>query len=144
MYLTSLGLVNIILRVSSKQSNFFFGSNQNKPKLNLFRLFFGLFRETKKQIFRFVSVFRTDIETTETNRINLQTTLSIRVSSKQLTFCSVRTEKNEPQSVSVVFQCVFSRNPKKNFLLCFGVSDRYWNNRNKQNLWYEELNRFIF
>ncbi len=44
-------------RVSSKQSNFFFGSNRNKPKLNLFRLFFGLFRETKKHFFfRFVSV----------------------------------------------------------------------------------------
>jgi hypothetical protein len=38
-------------RVSSKQSNFFFGSNRNKPKLNLFRLFFGLFRETKKHFF---------------------------------------------------------------------------------------------
>ncbi len=38
-------------RVSSKQSNIFFGPNQNKPKLNLFRLFFGLFRETKKHFF---------------------------------------------------------------------------------------------
>jgi hypothetical protein len=35
---------------------FFFGSNRNKPKLNLFRLFFGLFRETQKHFFRFVSV----------------------------------------------------------------------------------------
>jgi hypothetical protein len=35
---------------------FFFGSNQNKPKLNLFRLFFGLFRETQKHFFRFVLV----------------------------------------------------------------------------------------
>jgi hypothetical protein len=42
--------------VSSKQSNFFFGSNRNKPKLNLFRLFFGLFRETKKHFFRFILV----------------------------------------------------------------------------------------
>ncbi len=55
-------------RVSSKQSNFFFGSNRNKPKLNLFRLFFGLFRETKKHLFRFVLVFRTGIETTETKK----------------------------------------------------------------------------
>jgi hypothetical protein len=55
-------------RVSSKQSNFFFGSNRNKPKLNLFRLFFGWFRETKIL-----------------------------------------------------------------FLVCFGVSDRYQNNQNKQN-----------
>ncbi len=45
----------VLGRVSSKQSNFFFGSNQNKPKINLFRLFFGLFQETKKHFFQFVS-----------------------------------------------------------------------------------------
>jgi hypothetical protein len=45
-----------------------FGSNRNKPKQDLFRVCFGLFRETKKIIFRFDSVFRTFIETTETNR----------------------------------------------------------------------------
>jgi hypothetical protein len=72
--ITSRYWLNIVLepRVSSKQSNFFFGSNRNKPKLNLFRLFFGLFRETKKYffgLFRFVLVFWTGIETTETNRI---------------------------------------------------------------------------
>jgi hypothetical protein len=61
---------NRVSRVSSKQSNFFFGLNQNK--LNLFRLFIGLFRETKNYFFRFV-------------------------------------------------------------LVCFVVSDRYRNNRNKQN-----------
>jgi hypothetical protein len=68
---TAIKLVvrNIADRVSSKQSNIFFGSNRNKPKLNLFRLFFGLFRETKYTFFRFVSVFRASIETTETNRI---------------------------------------------------------------------------
>jgi hypothetical protein len=95
--------------VSSKQSNFFFGSNRNKPKLNLFRLFFGLFW--------FVSVFRTGIKTTETNRIfskqtkanrkNLQKTSSIRRSSKSLIFFSVRTETNQN---SICFGC---------FLVCF-------------------------
>jgi hypothetical protein len=55
-------------RVSSKQSNFFFGSNRNKPKHNLFWFIFGLFRETKKLFFWFVSVFRIQFETTETNR----------------------------------------------------------------------------
>ena len=45
-----------------------FGSNRNKPKQDLFRVCFGLFRETQKKNFRFVSVFRTYIETTETNR----------------------------------------------------------------------------
>jgi hypothetical protein len=37
---------------------FFLGSNRNKPKHNLFRFIFGLFRETKKLFFRSVSVFR--------------------------------------------------------------------------------------
>jgi hypothetical protein len=50
----------------------FLGSNRNKPKLNLFQLSFGLlFRETKNFFFglyRFVSMFRTGIETTGTNR----------------------------------------------------------------------------
>jgi hypothetical protein len=55
-------------RVSSKQTNINFGSNGKKPKQDLFRVCFGLFRETKNKIFRFVSVFRTYIETTETNR----------------------------------------------------------------------------
>jgi hypothetical protein len=83
--------------VSSKQSNFVFGSNRNKPKLNLFRLIFGLFRKTKKHFFWFVSLFQTCIKTTKTNRTlskqtetnnqkNLQKTFSIRGSSKQLIF----------------------------------------------------------
>jgi hypothetical protein len=55
-------------RVSSKQTKINFGSNRNKPKQDLFRVCFGLFRETKNQIFRFVSVFRAYIETTEKNR----------------------------------------------------------------------------
>ncbi len=53
--------------MSSKQTKINFGSNRNKPKQDLFRVCFGLFRETKNLIFRFVSVFRTYIETTETN-----------------------------------------------------------------------------
>ncbi len=55
-------------RVSSKHTKINFGSNRNKPKQDLFRVCFGLFRETKKKKIRFVSVFRTYIETTETNR----------------------------------------------------------------------------
>jgi hypothetical protein len=47
---------------------FFFSSNRNKPKLNLFRLFFGLFHKTPQKNVRFVSVFSTGIETTKTNR----------------------------------------------------------------------------
>ncbi len=55
-------------RVSLKQTKTNFGSNQNKPKQDLFRVGFDLFRETKNKKFLFVSVFRTYIETTETNR----------------------------------------------------------------------------
>ncbi len=55
--------------MSSKQSNFFFGSNRNKAKLNMFWLFSGPFRKTKKLFVLFVSVFQTGIETTEINRI---------------------------------------------------------------------------
>jgi hypothetical protein len=57
-----------VRRVSSKQTKINFGSNRNKPKQDLFRVCFGLFRETKNKLFRFVSMFRTNIETTETNR----------------------------------------------------------------------------
>jgi hypothetical protein len=54
-------------KISKKRS--LLGGPRNKPKLNLIPLFFGLFfRETKKKIRRFVSVFRIGIETTETNR----------------------------------------------------------------------------
>jgi hypothetical protein len=49
-----------------------------KPKQDLFRVCFGLFRETKKINFRFVSVFRTYIETTETNRTVSKGTETIR------------------------------------------------------------------
>jgi hypothetical protein len=37
--------------VSSKETKKIFGSNQNKPKLNLFWLFFDLFYETNKLFF---------------------------------------------------------------------------------------------
>jgi hypothetical protein len=45
----NLPLVSI--RVSSKQTKINFGSNRNKPKQDLFRVCFGLFRETKKKNF---------------------------------------------------------------------------------------------
>jgi hypothetical protein len=63
----------------------------------MFRLFFGLFRETKKHFYRFVSVFRTSNETTETNRTLLkQTETNQKISKKRSLdrkfFFSVRTE----------------------------------------------------
>jgi hypothetical protein len=60
------------IRGSSKPLIFFLGLDRNKPKLNLFQLFFGLlFRKTNNfffGLFRFVSMFRTGIKTTEANR----------------------------------------------------------------------------
>jgi hypothetical protein len=47
-----LAVQYVEIRVSSKWKKKFFGSNRNKPKQDLFRVCFGLFRETKKQIFR--------------------------------------------------------------------------------------------
>jgi hypothetical protein len=61
-----------------------FGSNRNKPKQDLFRVCFGLFCETKKFFFRFVSVFRTYIETTETNRTVSKRTETIRTFLKNI------------------------------------------------------------
>jgi hypothetical protein len=144
-----------LTRVSLKLSNLFFGSNRNKPKLNLFWLFFGLFRETKKQFFRFVSVFRTGIETTKTNRIfskqtekNLQKTFSNRGSSKSLIFF-LGSNRNKPKLnlFWMFFGLLFHETQQKIFRFVsvyFDVSERYRNNQNKQNLWYGELKRLIF
>jgi hypothetical protein len=49
-----------VTRVSTKQTNKIFASNRNKPKPSLFRVIFGLFRETRKfyfRYFRLLSVF---------------------------------------------------------------------------------------
>ncbi len=57
------------IRGSSKPLLFFLGLNQNKPKLNLFRCFsVCFFTKPTNFFFRFVSMFRTGIETSETNR----------------------------------------------------------------------------
>jgi hypothetical protein len=113
-------------RVSSKQSNVFFGSNRNKPKLNLFRLFFGLFRETKKHFFRFVSVCfgvsdryrnnRNKQNFHETNRKNLK---KIWGSSKPLIFFSVRTEPNRNSICFGCFSVCFFAKPNKFFFVFF-------------------------
>ncbi len=44
-------------RVSSKQTKIYFGLNRNKPKQDLFRVFFGLFRETKTKNFGLIWCF---------------------------------------------------------------------------------------
>jgi hypothetical protein len=71
------------VRVFSKQTNKIFGSNRNKQKLNLLRLIFGLFQETKNfgfGLILFVSVVSTRVETTkrtETKRSFLKQTKKI-------------------------------------------------------------------
>jgi hypothetical protein len=93
--------LRLAARVSSKQTKFFFGSNRNKPKLNLFRFIFVLFRETNNKffrLFRFVSVFRTRFETTETNRsVSKQTEKNEKTKNEpkqiEFRFVSVWTEK---------------------------------------------------
>jgi hypothetical protein len=105
-----------------RNNQIFFGSNRNKPKLNLFRLFFGLFCKTKKHFFRFVSVcfdVSVSIETIETNRIfSKQTEI---ISKKRSLIGGLQNRKffsrfepkpTETQSVSVVFLFAFSRNQK--------------------------------
>jgi hypothetical protein len=110
-------------RVSSLQSIFFFGSNRNKTKLHLFRLFFVLFRETKKHFFQFVSVFRISIETTETNRIFTKQTGKI--SKKRFLLGSPRNRdfflglKNRNSIYFGCFSVCFFTKPKKFFLGLF-------------------------
>ncbi len=53
-------------------------------------------------------------------------------------FFRIKPKQTETQSVLVVFWFV-SQNQKTFFSVCFGVSDRYRNNRNKQN--FLETNR---
>ncbi len=57
--------------MSSKQTIFCFGSNRNKTKLDLFRFCFDLFCETKKKIFRFVSVFQNRFGTNRNKKIRV-------------------------------------------------------------------------
>jgi hypothetical protein len=126
-------------RVFSKQTKKFFGSNRNKPKLNLFRLIFGLFRKAKKFLFRFVSVrfgifnkFRNNQKNRnkqicfETNRKkNKKSNVKTRVSTKKQDKFRVRTEKKRNSSVLVDFRFV-SRNQTKIFgSVRFGVSNPY-------------------
>jgi hypothetical protein len=102
-------------RVFLKQTKNNFSSNRNKPKRDLLQLCFGLFCESKNKnfgLFQFVSVFRTYIETTETNR----------TVSKQ-----TKTNRNNPK-FSEIFQNMLSI---KMFRLVFCL---FWFNRNIKTL----------
>ncbi len=114
--------------MSSKQS-IFFGLNRNKPKLNLFWSFFGLFRETKKHFFRFVLVFgpiKKQPKQTEFCRNKLKQTKKISKKRSLLGgprnrefFSQVEPKQTETQSVSIVFRFAFSRNQQFLFSVCF-------------------------
>jgi hypothetical protein len=99
-----------------RNKNFFFGSNRNKPKLNLFRFIFGLFRETNNNFFRFVSVFRTYFETTEINRsVSKQTEKKKYKRNKKAALQTVR--KNcLKKKITVLSNYKFSQYTKKRFL----------------------------
>jgi hypothetical protein len=59
-------------------------------------------------------------------------------------FFPVRTKTNRNSICFGRFSVCFFVKPKKNFSVCFDVSDLYRNYWNKQNLWYGELKRLIF
>ncbi len=126
---------------------FFFGLNRNKPQLNLFQLVFRFVLRNLKKIYRFVWVFRIDIETAETNRTFLKQTQKISKKPSLLQFpqnnyfFSVWTET---QFVSVVFRFVFCEANKKNFSVCFSDLDQYQNNRNKQTYGIRNLKDLYF
>ncbi len=118
----AINRVSMLHRLSSKHINFFrFEPKQTEtPSVlvvfcfvsrNQKTFFFGLFR-----CFGPVSKQPKQTELYRNKPKKLQKTFSIRGSSKKLTN----------------FFSVFAK-PIKGFLLCFGVPDRYRNNRNKQN-----------
>jgi hypothetical protein len=58
---------------------------------------------------------------TETNRKNLQKTVSSRVPSQQLIFFRFERKETETQSVSIVFWFVSQKQKKIGLFLCFGL-----------------------
>ncbi len=80
----------LLTRVTSKQTKKNFGSNRNKPKQDLFRFGFGLFRETKNTKFRFISVcFGVLNLYGKTNRTVLKQTETTLYFSKNSKICSL-------------------------------------------------------
>ncbi len=146
-------------RVSSKQSNFFFRFEPKQTETQsvsvVFRVCFAKPKNIFFSLFWFVSVFWTGIESTKTNGILSKQTekiskkrCSIRRSSKPLIFFLGSNQNKLKLSLFRLFFGLLFRETKKFFFrfvfIWFDVSDRYRNNRNKQNLWYGELKRLIF
>jgi hypothetical protein len=136
-----------VLRVSSKQSNFRFGPKQIKTQS--VSVVFWFVSQNEKTFFSVCFGVsdryrnnRNKQNFLETKRKNLQKNLGV----LETVNCFSRFEpkQTKTQSVSVVFRFAFSRNQTNFFSVCFDVSDRYRNYRNKQNLWYGELKRLMF
>jgi hypothetical protein len=139
-------------RVSLKQSNFLFSvraeTNRNsicfgcfsvcfaKPKNIFFSVCLGLFR-----CFELVTKQPKQTEFSRNKPKKSQKNLGVL---ENVHFSLVRTEKNLNLICFGCFLVCFSRNPPKNFSVCFNVSDRYRNYQNKQNLWSGEFKRLIF
>ncbi len=104
---------SIMSRVSSKQSNFFFGMNRNKPKLNLFRLFSVCFAKPKNIFFGLFRCFGPvskqpkQTEFSQNKPKKSPKKFSIRGSQKPLIFFLGSNRKNRN---SICFGC---------FLVCF-------------------------
>jgi hypothetical protein len=98
--------------VSSKQSNFFSVRTETNRNSICFGCILVCFAKPQN-FFRFVSVFQTGIETTETNRKPLNNALYYGIL-ETINFFSVRTETNQN---SICFGCfsVFFCETKKNF-----------------------------
>ncbi len=92
---------------------FFFGLNRNKPKLNLFRLFFGLFRETKNHFFQLVLVCFVVSDRYRNNRNKpKKSPKNFGVLETVNFFSPFEPKQTETQSVSVIFRFAFSGNNK--------------------------------
>ncbi len=132
---------------TNRNSNYFgcFSVCFAKPKNN----FFGLFRcfgPVSKQLKQ--TEFSQN-KPKQTKKISKKRSLSYRGSSKPFFFFSVWTETNRNSICFGCFSVCFLAKPNQKFffrfvLVCFVVSDRYWNNKNEQNLWYGELKGWYF
>ncbi len=126
-------------RVSSKQSNIFFGSNRNSICFGCFSVCFGN-RKTIFSIcfglFRCFGPVSKQPKQTEFSRNKPKQTEKIpkkryllEGTQNRSFFSRFEPKQTETQSVLVVFRFAFSRNPKICFSVSFDVSDRYRNNR---------------
>jgi hypothetical protein len=120
-----------MIRVSSKQSIFFSVPTETNRNSICFACFSVCFAKPKNiffGLFRFVSVFRTSIETTKTNRIFSKQTKKISkkvlyegVLETVIFFFSIRTETNRNSIFFGCFSVCFFAKPRNFFSVCFGL-----------------------